>query len=85
MLKLTKQEIKLLRPGMQVCWPTNNRINENTKWEYGVVYSPAYPVRCLSTVWVQVDGHIKEIHKNYLYRELVFEIEHQHEVWDYSN
>jgi hypothetical protein len=32
-----------------------------------------------------VDGHRREVHKNYLYRELVPEIEHQHEQWDYNN
>ena len=84
-IKLTKEDFKLLRPGLQVCWPTNNRIDENTNWEFGTVDSPAHPVRCFSTVWVQVDGHRREVHKNYLYRELVPEIEHQHEQWDYNN
>jgi hypothetical protein len=84
-IKLTKEDIKLLRLGSQVCWPTNNRIDENTDWELGIVYSPAHPVRCFSTVWVQVGGHHREIHKNYLYREIVPEIEHQHVEWDYNN
>ena len=85
-IKLTKAEIKLLRPGSQVCWPTKNWINENTRWEFGTVYSPTHPVRCLSTVVVRVsDGSQREVHKNYLYRELVPEIERLHEVWDYDN
>jgi hypothetical protein len=84
-IKLTKEDIKLLRPGMQVCWPTNNWNDENTNWEFGTVYSPAHPVRCSSTIWVQVDGHHREVHKNYLYRELVPEIGNQHEEWDHNN
>jgi hypothetical protein len=85
-IKLTKEEIKLLRPGLQVCWPMNNwGIDENTNWEYGVVYAPAHPVRCLSTVGVEVDGDRSEIHKNFLYKELVPEIEYQHEVRDCDN
>jgi hypothetical protein len=84
-IKLTKQEIKLLRPGTHVCWPTKNWINENTTWEFGTVYSPVHPVRCISTVWLEVDGDRRDIHKNFLYRELVPEIEDQHEQWDYNN
>ena len=82
---MTKEDIKLLCPGIQVCWPTNNWLGENTDWEFGTVYSPTHPVRCFSTVRVQVDGYLREVHKNYLYRELVPEIENQHEHWDYNN
>ena len=83
-IKLTKEDFKLLRPGLQICWPTNNWIDENTNWEFGTVYS-AHPVRCFSTISVQVDGHHREVHKNYLFRELVPDIERQHEEWDYNN
>ena len=84
-IKLTKRDFKLLRPGMQVCWPTNDWLGENTDWEFGTVYSPVHPVRCFSTVCVQADGHRTEVHKNILYREIVPDIERQHEEWDYNN
>jgi hypothetical protein len=84
-IKLTKEDFKLLRPGFQVCWPTNNWKSENTNWEFGTVYSPTHPVRCFSTISVQVDGQRREVQKNVLYRELVPEIEHQHQEWDYNN
>jgi hypothetical protein len=77
--------MKLLRPGSQVCWPMNNRIDDKTNWEFGTVYSPLHPVRCFSTVWVEVNGQQREVRKDHLYREVVPEIEHQHEQWDYNN
>jgi hypothetical protein len=83
-IKLTKGNIRLLRPRFQVCWPTDNWIDQDTRWESGTVYS-AHPVRCFSTISIQVDGRRREAHKNYLYRELVPEIELSARAVDYNN
>jgi hypothetical protein len=82
--KLTKEDFRFLRPGLEVCWPTNNWLGEDTDWEFGIVCS-AHPVRCFSTVWVQAYDGRREVYKNLLHREIVPDIELQHEEWDYND
>lgn len=55
-------------------------MNEKTGWEFGTVSSPDHPVRSSSTLVVRANGHLREVYKNGLYRELVLEIEFQHDI-----
>jgi hypothetical protein len=87
--KLTRQEIRRLKPGDWVAWSKTSCHTPtpasfwNGFWEEGQLMD--YPVRCHQDIRVRLNGLPHRVPKNRLYKvQPIVTIENQHDQYDYN-